>query len=74
MNHRKPLLIDRTKVKNPTGIVEAKPYPLKGDWWLTMPQSSRDVAFLQMLAPGQRYASYEGNGILVADEVIPNLQ
>ena len=67
----KPLLLDRTRVKDPAGCKDEHRYPLTGIWWLVMPKGARDVLFLQMLGSHERYANFDGEGILVADHAMP---
>lgn len=66
------LLQDRIRAFVPTvGIKETKPITLKGDWWIVIPQTARDVIFLQLLGEHQRYANFNGNGILIPENVLP---
>jgi hypothetical protein len=70
MNH-KPLLLNRSKVKNPVGIKDVGPKHLNGVWWLVMPETSRDVVYLQLLSEYQRYANFSGEGILIHENALP---
>jgi len=69
----KPLLKNRKPVANPTATREYKPITLQGVWWLVMPETARDVEFLQCLGQDSvhRYAPEDGEGILVSDAMIP---
>ena len=69
--NRKPLLLNRAKVKDAIGIKDAEPLPLKGQWWLVIPEHSRDVVYLQLLGDHQRYANYGGEGILIHENALP---
>jgi hypothetical protein len=69
--NRKPLLLNRAKVKDAIGIKDAEPLPLKGQWWLVVPEHSRDVIYLQLLGSHQRYANYSGEGILIHENALP---
>ena len=69
--NRKPLLLNRAKVKDAIGIKDAEPLPLKGQWWLVIPETTRDVIYLQLLGSHQRYANYSGEGILIHENALP---
>jgi len=71
---RKPLLQNREPVKNPSGLRDSKEVKLQGFWWLVMPETARDVEFLQILGEHERYANFSGEGILVSDNAIPKQQ
>ncbi len=68
----KPLLQNRVRASKPcNGIKDAEAVQLRGDWWLVMPESARDVLYLQLLGSHQRYANHDGEGILVSENAMP---
>jgi len=68
---KQPLLLDRTRVKDPVGCKDSQSHPLTGDWWLVMPKNARDVVYLQILGSHERYANFDGEGILIAENAMP---
>lgn len=69
----KPLLLqNRQRATAPVqGIKDAEAVTLKGDWWLVMPETARDILFVQILGRHERFANYDGEGILISDNAIP---
>jgi hypothetical protein len=67
----KPLLANRKPVVNPVVSVETAKTHLEGLFWLVMPETGRDVQFLQLLGDHQRFSPWEGEGIVITDNVIP---
>lgn len=68
----RPLLQNRMRAQKPTiGIKDAEPETLSGDWWVVMPEGARDILYLQLLGSHQRYANFQGEGILVSENAIP---
>jgi hypothetical protein len=68
----KPLLQNRMRVQKPViGIKDKEPETLSGDWWIAIPESARDILYLQLLGSHQRYAPFQGEGILVSDNAMP---
>lgn len=69
----KPLILqNRQRAVAPVqGIRDAEAITLKGDWWLVMPETARDIFFVQILGSHERFANYSGEGILISDNAIP---
>lgn len=68
----RPLLQNRMRAQKPViGIKDAEPETLSGDWWVVMPEGARDILYLQLLGSHQRYANFQGEGILVSENAIP---
>lgn len=57
------------------GIRDGQNVTLPGRWWRVFPSDLKDVQFLQILEPEQRYApaADHGEGLFVADSVIQKL-